>query len=767
VSRVGRLQLPATHVLAASLCIGLALPLAVRSAAPAAAAIGVASGVIALAAIALPGSTATTTLLAAALVLAGWWWGSGRLALLDRSELAGAVGSTELATVEITGPARRSAYSIRAPVRVRRFGNLELDEPAALELPASERAPPQGAILELVARARSPRGPDAESDFDEATYLRRRGVHVVLGADVYKVVGRRGGIAGAADRLRAWLAGSIAPGLDGERRALIAGIVLGEDEGLETGLRDRFRASGLYHLLAVSGQNVAFLVAGVLLAAWIAGVPRMLAQLCALGAIVAYVLAVGWQPSVVRAGIAGALASLAWLTARSRDRWYFLLVGAAVLLAWSPYSLLDPGFQLSFSAVAAIFLLVPRFERRLEGYPVPRALGAVLAVSTACGAVTAPILWAHFGSIPILSVLANALAEPVVAPMLGLGLGTAAVGTVLPGAAAAMSWVNGWLAAYLAGCARLIGGLPFAQITSWPVLLAVAGGTGWLAALRSARRPWRRPLLVAGIAAVAAIGGWWLWPRGPALPPPQGLRISFLDVGQGDAALVQVPEGAILVDEGPPEARVVSKLEGLGVDRLAAMVLTHPERDHIGGAADVLRELRVAEILDPRQPNPSPYEDEALDVARARNVRVVTARAGERFKLGKLRLEVLWPDGPGAPGEDPNQHAVVVLASYGAVDALLTADAESEVTGSLRLRPVEILKVAHHGSADEGLPGLLDRLRPEIAVVSVGAGNDYGHPTQSTLAALRAAGSRLFRTDLDGTVVVESDGARISARSER
>src|SRR5919198_5191164 len=155
------------------------------------------------------------------------------------------------------------------------------------------------------------------------------------------------------------------------------------------------------HLLAVSGQNVAYVVSGAILLAWLLGVPRLLGEVCALLAVGGYVLAVGWQPSVVRAGVAGGLASLAWLSGRARDRWYFLLVGAAVLLAWSPYSLLEPGFQLSFAAVAAIFLLVPRLEARLEGYPVPARLAAVIAVSAAGGAATAPILMVHFGRVPL------------------------------------------------------------------------------------------------------------------------------------------------------------------------------------------------------------------------------------------------------------------------------------------------------------------------------------------------------------------------------
>src|SRR5204862_1596918 len=162
----------------------------------------------------------------------------------------------------------------------------------------------------------------------------------------------------------------------------------------------------------------------------------------------------------------GALGSLAWLTARERDRWHFLLLGAVVLLAWNPYNLLDAGFQLSFAAVVAIFEVAPRLEHLLEGYPVPRPLATVVAVSTACGTLTAPVLWLQFHAIPLLSVPANALAAPAVVPLLGLALAAAAVWPLSPAAAQVIAWVNGWCAAYLAACERIVGGLPLADIHS-------------------------------------------------------------------------------------------------------------------------------------------------------------------------------------------------------------------------------------------------------------------------------------------------------------
>jgi competence protein ComEC len=356
----------------------------------------------------------------------------------------------------------------------------------------------------------------------------------------------------------------------------------------------------------------------------------------------------------------------------------------------------------------------------------------------------------------------------VVAPLLGIALACAALDPVLPGAAAALAWANGWLAAYLAWCARAVGGLPHARVSSGVVLAGLCLAAG--IALAFVRLPaHRRRPLAGALAAVALLGlGWRVLGAGESgAAPPAGLRVTFLDVGQGDGILLQVPEGAVLVDEGPPEADVAGQLERLGVDRLAAIVLSHPQRDHVGGAATVLADLDVGFVLDPGLPAASPDEDAALAEARRRHVRIVRARAGLRFRLGRLLVRVVWPDGPGTAAQDPNEHAVVAIASYGETDVLLTADAESNVTLPLRLPPVEVLKVAHHGSADDGLPDLLRRLRPRIAVISCGAGNDYGHPTASTLAALAdAPGTTTFRTDEDGAVVVESDGETLAVRTQ-
>jgi competence protein ComEC len=265
-------------------------------------------------------------------------------------------------------------------------------------------------------------------------------------------------------------------------------VVLGDDAGLGDGLKTSFRRSGLYHLLAVSGANVILLAGGALGLVALLGFPRWVGHVAAVAAILAYVLAVGPQASVIRAAVAGIAVSAAWLLARERDRWHALLLGAAVLLAWNPYSLFDPGFQLSFAAVLAIFVAVGPILTVLEGYPIPTLIVGAIAVSAACSIATAPVLWLQFGQVPLLGVVANALVEPVIAFLLGLGLVTAIVDLVAPGVATLLAAVNGWLAAYVAACARVVGGAPFAQASGrW----AAATGVGAMVVAAYAWRRWR------------------------------------------------------------------------------------------------------------------------------------------------------------------------------------------------------------------------------------------------------------------------------------
>jgi competence protein ComEC len=352
--------------------------------------------------------------------------GGARVAALDRRVLA--AGDRADAVVVVTGqPTGSHGLAV-----VRGAGETVL-----LSAPGTVLS--EGGVYRVRGRYRP-------IDAVVAGYYATQGAHLELRASEAVVVGRRHGVWGAADSVhRAALARLGADDDPAPARALVAGIALGDTGGLPVQTKDELRASGLYHLVAVSGQNVALVIAFTLVCLGGIGVIGVPARMAALGVTVAYVLVTGAGPSIVRAGVAGTLVALAWLGSRAVSRWHLLACGAAVVLALDPLELYDPGFQLSFSAVMAIFVVAPR----LRG-----VLGQVAAVSVACTVVTAPIVWWHFGRASPLAVPANLLALPAVAPILWLALAALVVHSVWPPLAAPLLALADLLAGYVLVIAR-------------------------------------------------------------------------------------------------------------------------------------------------------------------------------------------------------------------------------------------------------------------------------------------------------------------------
>ena len=276
------------------------------------------------------------------------------------------------------------------------------------------------------------------------------------------------------------------------------------------------------------------------------------------------------------------------------------------------------------------------------------------------------------------------------------------------------------------------------------VVLALAATIVAVVVLRCCRRTAAAPSSSRAVALVPLVAlGWWALHPPPPWSPPAGLRVSFLDVGQGDGILLETPRGRDARRCRPAGGARRPAAPPDGAAPLAALVVSHAHRDHVGGGAGRAALARGRRGDRPAAARTGPRRAGAAATARERGVPLVPARVGRTYALGRLRLRVLWPDHAGSPDENPHLHGAVVLASYGAIDLLLTGDSESEVTRALPLRPVEVLKVAHHGSSDPGLADELRVLRPRVAVISVGAHNDYGHPRADTLAALHArAGPR-------------------------
>jgi competence protein ComEC len=721
---------------APALAAGLALPALSEAGAPGLAAIGVAGAVAAIR-LRLPG---TVAVVGALLVLClGAAASQSHLRALAADPLASQIGREVDGTAVVTGLVSQGQWDRRAIARFR-GSDVLLRATSPFET---------GDVLTVHGHLRAPKGP-AAGGFDERTWLARQGVHEVLRAGESTIVGRRGGAWGLIDRTRSSAREALrVDGGDGE--AVADGVVLGGDDGLSDATRDAFRASGLGHLLAVSGQNVVLLIAAIVVVCGWIGIARAPALAVAIAATILYVLVVGPGASVVRAGITGVVVALAWLANRPVARWHVLAVAAAGCLWLDPWAVLEPGFQLSFAAVIAIFVAAPRVRAWLEGTSCPARLREPLAVSAACTLATAPIAWLQFGRVALVGSLpANVAALPAVPPLLWIGIVATLVHPLSPAAALPLALAASALGSYLVAVARL---------GAW-LDASAAGPLLGLAAIPLAFAARRRRGSLAGALALLAIALGALGIEGllggpsAVRAPPTALRVTFLDVGQGNATLVEAPGFAALVDAGPPGAGVAGRLRALGIHRLDALVLSHPQADHVGGGEEVIDRITVARVLDPGLLTNEQPERAALAAARRRGVPIVVARRGLVLRAGTFSLRVLGPRHV-VQGEDPNLAAIILVAAQGDCRILLPADAEAAVELPLDPPPVQVLEVAHHGSDDPSLPALLRTLRPRLAVISVGADNTYGHPAPSTLAALAAAGVPVRRTDRDGEIRVD------------
>lgn len=584
-------------------------------------------------------------------------------------------------------------------------------------------------------------------------------------------------------------------GAPAREAALARGFVLGEDEQIDEATTEDFRRAGLSHLLAVSGQNVALLVLLTMPLLAALGQPLRIRLLWLLGLIAVYVPLAGAGPSIQRAGIMGALSVLATLAGRRSSRFHALVFAAAVLLVLEPGIAADVGWQLSFAAVLGIILLATPLRAaiaaRIGTRGWRRALAEGAAMTIAATLATAPLIAFHFEAISTTTLVANLLALPAVAPAMWLGMLAAAAGQVPGLPVEPLNAVNSFLLAYIAQVAawcgrpswayvhvRLgLGGLvaAYVSIAAATVLATRIGRRRKSAdgpkagAFRPQSSRWRGlrvagPVLALGLLSLGLAWG-FLAPDGDAAPGlPAGLRISVLDIGQGDAILLQ-PRGAaaLLVDGGPPGDGLAAKLRAAGVARLGAAIVTHDQSDHAGGIRDLLGAFPIGRLFYGVLRSQTRVEIAAGGIPTYRLAR------GAELRSGRLRLDVLWPPpellAGSHAGEDPNQLALVMLARWRRFSMLLTADAEAEST-PIDPGPIDVLKVAHHGSDDAGLGELLDRTRPRLAVISVGAGNPFGHPTAATLATLASHGVRTLRTDRDGTVVLDVTGNSVRVNDD-
>jgi competence protein ComEC len=765
VARMAMAQHPRHLVL-----FGLVAGLLLGPVSPAAVLVGAA---LALLAAGRPG----VGLIAAGAVLAGATLAGARLATLERGPLVTMSGRALEESAVVLEPTRERPHGGRS-VRLQLLGGPAARAQIVGRIGPGAGWPDRVRVGEIV-RVRGTVQPLGRFESHQG----RRGALAALQVDAASVTGtRRGGLLGDLDAARQRAERALTRGVPPPEGALLRGMVLGQDEAIEEPVREEFRRSGLAHLLAASGQNVMLLAVLAMAVAGVLGAGLRARLWFAVLLIAIYVPLAGGGPSIQRAGVMGVAGLVAALAGRPAHRWYALGLAAVATLTLNPRAAGEPGWQLSFAAVIALLALRPPLRGWLADRGWPAAVADAVAITVAATIGTAPLMALHFEAVSLASLPANLAAAPAVAPVMWLGMLAATLGQVSSGLAGPLAALATYPAAYVEWVAQVGAGLPAASVgvrLPGPAALSLVylGLAGSILALRwawwrVARRPRaeRRRLvlacgLVAAVGLVAALGR-----ARPIQRAPGELVVSFLDVGQGDAILLQIDRTAVLFDTGPPEGPVLDRLREAGVDRLDALVVTHQSADHDGMTGAVVRAHRPRTVVNGGAGYSTPVQRALPAQASRAGARVLVPAAGQMLAIGPLELRVLWPPPSlaGAPPgeEDPNDRAMVTHVRLKAFDLLLPADAESNVTGGLDLPAMDALKVAHHGSEDEGLSAQLEQIRPSFAAIEVGAGNSYGHPRPSTLAALRRVPT-VTRTDRHGTIRLRVADGRMRVERTR
>lgn len=632
-------------------------------------------------------------------------------------------------------------------------------------------------------------------------YLLARGVEALLDARMPEVLAQgQGGLPWQALRaLRRAARASIQRILPEPQAGLLAGILLGQKRALPSEVMDQFNATGISHIVVISGWNITVLAALVARACgpWLG---RRGAGIGSILGVWTYVWFVGLEPPVVRAGLMGTLALLALLLHRTALALNSLAAAGIAMTLWRPFLLWDASFQLSFAATLGLIAFASPLEaaaRRWLARRLPEDLAARLVawanepllISLAAQVMVLPLLLHGFGRLSLVAPLANLLVLPVQPLLMAWGTAATVAGLVWTPLGQALGAVVWLLLSWTLGVANLLARLPFAslEVPPWGWGLVILyylslGGSVWLL-----RRPpeARRELLTRGIALgrrhgliVGSAALFFLAALAAAQGLPDGrLHVWFLDVGQGDAILVQSPDGHQILVDGGPDPQVLQRALGRTLpfwDRtLDLVVLTHPDGDHAGGLVDLLVRYRVGRVLMAGASADEPAAREWQAQVEEANLPLVIARRGMVLDLGGGALaEVLHPPADASaflPGD--NNGSIVLRLRFGGVAALLTGDLEREGEDILlrtgqSLRSA-VLKVAHHGSARGTTEPFLEAVGPHLAVVSVGSGNRFGHPAAAVLERLTERDVAVLRTDLRGTVEVLTDGQALWVRTER
>jgi competence protein ComEC len=561
----------------------------------------------------------------------------------------------------------------------------------------------------------------------------------------------------------------------GDDAPLARALLIADQREIPSEMRDRYASAGLVHMLSISGLHVAVIAAAMELLFQVGRLPRRVALLGAFVATGVYVAVIGAPPPALRSAAMLGVTMISRLAQRPTSPWAAWAIGAFIPLV-APRTVVDVGYQLSVLGMCALVAAGSLWRRHLATHLTgwKARIGRELVTSLVACAVTAPLVAWVFGRVSLIAPVSNLIAAPVITlaqPVLFLALLLAPLGWAARFVAQAVhpllfafDWIA-WSAASVPGAAIMV------TTTAVTAVLAACAALSLVVACVS-RYP-ARPM-------IAAVGSLALIVVVPAVPlgPTSGVELHVLDVGQGDAILLRTDAGRwVLFDAGPAwngsdaGRRVIIPYVLRRGGSLESFVLSHPHNDHVGGAASVLSAMHPRTYWDAAFAGGAETYIGSLAVARDEGIDWHRVHPGDSIQIDGVTVSFLAPDSVWTVGlKDPNLASTIALVRYGMVRFLLVGDAERAEEDWLLAHHAQlgadVLKVGHHGSSTSSSDEFLAAVHPALAVISVGAGNKYGHPSGDVIHALALVGAEVLRTDEAGTIVVRSDGVRIEVEAK-